>query len=101
MMAGCDLYVLHSAGEAFPNTLIQAMSCGCVCVATDVGDVRRILDDDELIVPAQNSEELSSVIERALEFNDEKKNGISNRNRDIVVRNYSIQEAVKKYEELY
>jgi len=101
MMAGCDLYALHSAGEAFPNTLIQAMACGCVCVATDVGDVRRILDDERWIIPAHESGRMCSAMEKALTLSKEEQASISIKNRRVIERCYSIKEAVVKYEELY
>ena len=50
LFSACDLYVLHSKGEAFPNVLIQAMACECLCISTDVGDAKRILNNDWFIV---------------------------------------------------
>jgi glycosyltransferase involved in cell wall biosynthesis len=32
-----DIYVLPSLSEAFSNSLMEAMSCGCCCVASDTG----------------------------------------------------------------
>ncbi len=32
-----DIYVLPSRSEAFSNSLMEAMSCGCCCVASDTG----------------------------------------------------------------
>lgn len=101
LLAGCDLYVLHSAGEAFPNTLIQAMACGCLCVATDVGDVRRILSDDRRIAPAQDREKLCTVMEKNLTVLPDVRNAISNRNKDIVMQNFSIEKTVREYEKLF
>ena len=40
-----DLFLLPSRTESFPNTLIEALSCECLCIATDVGDVPSILGD--------------------------------------------------------
>ena len=38
IMNGIDIFVLPSISEAFPLALGEAMSCGCYCIATDVGD---------------------------------------------------------------
>ena len=37
IMNGIDIFVLPSISEAFPLALGEAMSCGCYCIATDVG----------------------------------------------------------------
>lgn len=100
LLAGCNLFVLHSAGEAFPNTLIQAMSCGCLCVATDVGDVRKILNDDLFVCPPQEPKALADRISEALCLPDAKKAITKEKNRSRVVRKYCIQNAVKAYEDV-
>lgn len=101
LLSGCDLYVLHSAGEAFPNTLIQAMACGCLCVATDVGDVRRILNDDLFICPPQEPKALAEKITKALYLTDVEKTDAKEKNRSQAVSRFSIQSATKQYEEIF
>ena len=39
-----DVFVLPSASEAHPNALLEAMSCGLPCVATNVGGVAEVLN---------------------------------------------------------
>lgn len=100
LLSGCDLYVLHSAGEAFPNTLIQAMACGCLCVATDVGDVRTILNDDAFICTPQEPKALAEKISEALCLPVVEKTAAKEKNRSRAVSKYSIQSVVKAYEEI-
>ena len=101
LLAACDLYVLHSAGEAFPNSLLQAMACGCLCMTTDVGDTRRILAADEWVIPPKNPAALCERLSAALPLPQEERLTIGNDNRRRVMEQFSIKEVVKKYEELF
>lgn len=98
LMAGCDLYVLHSAGEAFPNTLIQAMACGCLCISTDVGDVRNILEDEEMILPPGEPRLLAEKIYWGVQLSKYRIKRKIRQYREKVKNNYDIHEIVKKYE---
>ncbi|MCH5259484.1 MAG: glycosyltransferase [Lachnospiraceae bacterium] len=101
LLAACDLYVLHSAGEAFPNALLQAMACGCVCVTTDVGDAKRILNSDVCVVPPGEPEALAKKITELLELPQETVDAIGCRNRARVQENFDIREIVKQYEKVF
>jgi glycosyltransferase involved in cell wall biosynthesis len=41
-----DIYVLPSRSEAFSNSLMEAMSCGCCCVASDAGGNPELIAND-------------------------------------------------------
>jgi glycosyltransferase involved in cell wall biosynthesis len=64
-MQTIDLFVLPSkGGEGLPRALIEAMSCGCLAYATDVGGVSELLPASRLIGPGQ-SLHLAEKIEAA------------------------------------
>lgn len=46
-MSACDALVFPSYQEGSPNIVKQAMACNLPIVATDVGDVRKIIGDTE------------------------------------------------------
>lgn len=100
LMSACDLFVLHSAGEAFPNVLIQAMACECACVATDAGDARRILNDDENVVPTRDSEALAKRIAEMLSA-PEALRAAGKRNRERVLELFSVEKIIRGYEALW
>ncbi len=101
LFSGCDLYVLHSAGEAFPNTLIQAMACEALCVTTDVGDAKRILNDSSLTACPKDPDDISDKIEVALSLSPEMQYEKRRCNRIRVIEKYDINSIVGQYESLY
>ena len=101
LMSASDLFILHSAGEAFPNTLLQAMSCACLCVATDVGDVRRILGQDDLVVESVNAKAMAEKAIGLLTLSETEAREKKHRNRNIVLKKFDIHQIVKGYEELF
>lgn len=101
LMSACDLYVLHSAGEAFPNTLIQAMSCETLCITTDVGDARRIIGDEECVVQPKNPIVLSKRICEMFMLPEHEKKNKRKKNRNRVCEKYDIRNVVKQYEEFF
>lgn len=62
-----DLFVLASSSEGHPKSLLEALSCGCVCVGTDVEGIRDVIRDGEngLLAPVR-VEALRAAFERAL-----------------------------------
>jgi glycosyltransferase involved in cell wall biosynthesis len=40
------------SSEEFPNANVEAMACGVLCVATDIGDMSLLVGSMGLIVPA-------------------------------------------------
>jgi glycosyltransferase involved in cell wall biosynthesis len=68
-----DVLVLPSAfGEGFSNVLAEAMACGVPCVATDVGDSGRILDDARAVVPVHDAAAMARAIGYRLDQTVEK-----------------------------
>ena len=90
-----DILVSTSAfGEGFSNTLAEAMSCGVRCVATDVGDARRILSDTGVVVPPENSSAVADGILAMLDSDDRENSKIKKSANDHIRKNYSIDRLV-------
>ena len=59
--AAGSVVVLSSISEGFPYTLIEAMTCGRACVATDVGGVSEALGDTGRLVPPRDPEAMAAA----------------------------------------
>jgi len=59
-----DLFILPSLYEAMPLTLLEALSAGLPCIATDVGDNRILIEPGEngLIIPPNDAQALQQAI---------------------------------------
>lgn len=66
--AAADVYMMPSAEEGFPRTLLEAMAAGCPFTAMDVGGVRDIVTpaQGEFVVPAGDWQRMASMLDRLL-----------------------------------
>jgi glycosyltransferase involved in cell wall biosynthesis len=62
IIAGCDVLLITSVREGFPNVVLEAMACGTAVVSTDYSDVRRILPDPRQVVAARSDDEIAHAI---------------------------------------
>lgn len=62
-MLSCEVFVLPSYTEGFPNVILESMACGCAIVATNVGAIPEMLQNDcGIIVNPKNVQELRNAI---------------------------------------
>ena len=88
-----DLLTLSSSfGEGLPNVIVEAMACGTKCVATDVGDVNKIIFDETAIVAPNKPIELAHAINKHLDKPSKKTD--KQRLRNHVAKNFSVDKMV-------
>lgn len=66
-MLSCDLFILPSYTEGFPNVILESMACGCSIVASGVGAIPEMLSGDEpcgIIIKPKSVEEIKDAILR-------------------------------------
>lgn len=66
--AEADVFCLPSWWEAMPLSVLEAMAAGLPVVASDVGDVSRLVDEGVtgLVVPSRAPDELASALRKLL-----------------------------------
>jgi glycosyltransferase involved in cell wall biosynthesis len=96
-----DIATLSSFGEAFPNAVSEAMSCGIPCVVTDVGDARLIVGETGRIVPPRDPAALASGWAELIDMGPEYRHGLGMAARRRVAEQFSLPAIVQRYEGLY
>lgn len=96
-----DVFVLPSVKEGFPWVLIEAMSAKLPVIATDVGAVPEIIDDNKngLLVKPRDSVRLADKIKEVLE-NDHLKNELGIQAHQTVLFKFELDKMVRRVEEL-
>jgi glycosyltransferase involved in cell wall biosynthesis len=100
--AGLDVATLSSSGdEAFPLTMIEAMACEIPCVATDVGDVKEMLEPCGIIVSPRDPQALSQGWTSILNLNPEERTALGIVARDRFQNYYTDEIMAKHYIDVY
>ena len=67
-MRAIDIFVLPSYSEAFSNSLLEAMACGCCVVGSRVGGTPELIGEDErgLLFQSGDGNDLARKLERLI-----------------------------------
>ncbi len=95
-----DVLCLTSVKEAQPLSIIEAMVAGVPVVATRVGDVEDILQDDGIVVPPKRPDKLADGVIRFASDPEFRRRCIQNA-RERAVRRYDLDALIQRYDELY
>lgn len=101
LMSAADIFILSSKFEGFGLVVAEAMACNSFVIATDCGGVKEVMGGYGILVPPENSEELSKAIIRALS-KDQEELAINNiKALDYVKSTYSLDKIVNQWIQLY
>jgi len=97
-----SIFVLPSLQEALPTSLLEAMSCGVACIATDVGGNSEVITDgvSGLLVPPRNPKSLAEATLKLLD-DGELRHRIGANARKHIVNNYDWESIVDRIESIY
>jgi len=102
LLGGADVFVLPSLSEGLPVALLEAMSAGCAIVASDVGDVRTVLDDGRagVLVPPGDARALAVAVDGLLRTPDRARELAAWAQRRAV-QEYDVARMVARYAAIY
>ena len=97
-LQAADLFVFPTENDAFPSSLIEAMSCGLPSVTTPVGAIKTIVAQQEagLLVQPGNFEQLLEALDVMLS-NKALASRLGQAARQIVEERYSAGNTLGKY----
>lgn len=82
-----EYYMQLSLAEGFPNSLCEAMLCGCIPIGSNVFAIPKIISDSGFILNKKNISELESIINKALNSD---KLYFSEKARTQIIENFPI-----------
>jgi glycosyltransferase involved in cell wall biosynthesis len=97
-----DLVVLPSLTEGMPLSILEALSFGKPVVATSVGDIPKIIINNEtgLLVPSNSSKLLANAIEYMID-NRNAAFRMGRKGRDLVKSKFSLDKMTEDIEKVY
>ncbi len=98
-----DIQVLSSSKfEALSMALLESSAAGCLCVSTDVGDHKSLMDKTGgICVPIKNPAALAEGIGACLELTQDQRKQKSAHARAAIVEHYHVKNMANRYNDLF
>ncbi|MFA5173420.1 MAG: glycosyltransferase [Candidatus Paceibacterota bacterium] len=96
-----EIFILPSLYEGMPKTLLEAMSCGLACVATDVPGSREVISDNFNGLLSEISPESLREKIKELAVNAELQKKLGKNARRFVLENFSLSTQIDKEISIY
>jgi glycosyltransferase involved in cell wall biosynthesis len=100
-MTASDVLVLPSLSEGFPNVILEAMASGLPIIATKVGGVPEIINNEVngFLIDPKNPQQICEKI--LLIFKDEKLREKISQNNKMEAKKYSWESVIDNLEKVY
>ena len=97
-----DIFVLPSLTEAFSNSLMEAMGCGCAVVASQAGGNPELVSEGitGLLFPPGDAAALAERLERLIR-DDELRSSLAERASAMMLANFSASRSAARMAEIY
>ncbi len=97
-----DIFVLPTYFDGYPNSLMEAMAAGKACIATKVGSIPDMIEDNEngMLIEKQNTQQLFEKLELLVRDSERRKKlGLKARNKIETVN--AIPVGISKYKKIF
>lgn len=102
LLKSADLYILPSLDEGLPMALLEAMAAGKPSIATNVGDVSKVIRDNSVgkLIGPGDSQALSHALRDALDDSNWRTSSGINA-RELIIREFSSRAMTQNYSRCY
>jgi len=99
----CDLFVLSSVIEGLPLSILEAMACGLLTIASNVGGISEIIKNAKngFLIQPEDYKNIARVIEKSLNIDELKKKYIIQNAQKTIIKNFSEERMISQYKELF
>ena len=102
ILRAADVFILPSLVEGLSISLLEAMSCGAACIATDAGADGEVLDRGAgMVLDTQGVTAQLKILLPLFRDHPEMISLLGNKARQRVLEKYTLQENITKLEQLY
>ena len=102
ILRAADVFILPSLVEGLSISLLEAMSCGAACIATDAGADGEVLDRGAgVVLDTQGVTAQLKILLPLFHDHPEMISLLGNKARQRVLEKYTLQENITKLEQLY
>lgn len=97
-----DIFVLPSLSEALSNSLMEAMACGCACIASRTGGNPELIVENEtgLLFETGNADDLAQKLD-LLARNPDLKTRFGQAATERIENQFSLSASVRRMQEIY
>ena len=102
ILRASDVFILPSLVEGLSISLLEAMSCGVACLATDAGADGEVLEDGAgVVLDTQGVTAQLKILLPLFRNHPEMTNLLGNKARQRVLERYTLRQNISKLERLY
>ncbi|MGL6341415.1 MAG: glycosyltransferase family 4 protein, partial [Waterburya sp.] len=102
ILRSADVFILPSLIEGLSISLLEAMSCGVACLATDAGADGEVLEDGAgVVLDTQGVTAQLKILLPLFRNHPEMTNLLGNKARQRVLERYTLHQNITKLERLY